>query len=417
VVTIGLGGPIVAFAAAFGSAQPAVPDPTGDLMRAALLTGLALAADRYQFNLTHQMQVNAATACYVAMILALPPGLPGLLALVAIAGGHLLRRREPIEMLFNSGQGALATTAAALSFAALAPHGELVALVVAATIQHVGNTGLVTVAAGLQLGTNPLRVWSVTFLDDLPAHAVLTLLGVVAATVAGVRPWLLPALALPIVLVHRSQRQAVRLRHDTREALAALVEVVELRDPYTAGHSRRVAELARALSLRLGLTNEEADLIESAGRVHDLGKVAIDPAVLMKPGKLTDPEFAEMRRHPALGADVIGRFAAYPDGYRLVRHHHEAWDGTGYPDGLVGEAIPFGSRILAVADTFDALTSDRPYRLGMGTDRALQILNDGAGEQWDARVVTALVAHLTAPRAVAAAPSPVAEPGQAGATA
>jgi HD-GYP domain-containing protein (c-di-GMP phosphodiesterase class II) len=271
---------------------------------------------------------------------------------------------------------------------------------------HLVNTGLVAVAAGLHLGTGPFRTWLVTFADDLPLQVVLTLLGVVGATVAEVRPLLLPVLALPVVLVHRAQRQTVQLRADTREALALLVEVVELRDPYTAGHSRRVAELARDLALRLGLTNEEADLLDSAGRVHDLGKVAIDPKVLLKPGKLDDAEWAEMKRHPGYGADVIARFAAYPDGYRLVRHHHEAWDGTGYPDGLVGESIPFGARILAVADTFDALTSDRPYRRGMGLDRALQILQEGAGRQWDARIVEALVAHLSGAEAAETVSSP-----------
>jgi HD-GYP domain-containing protein (c-di-GMP phosphodiesterase class II) len=101
-----------------------------------------------------------------------------------------------------------------------------------------------------------------------------------------------------------------------------------------------------------------------------------------------------MKRHPVLGAEVMARFATYPDGYRLVRHHHEAWDGSGYPDGLAGESIPLASRILAVADTFDALTSDRPYRRGLGVDRARQILRDGAGQQWDARIVEALDAHL-----------------------
>jgi HD-GYP domain-containing protein (c-di-GMP phosphodiesterase class II) len=220
---------------------------------------------------------------------------------------------------------------------------------------------------------------------------------------------LLPVLGLPVHLVHRAQQQAVQLNEDTRDALASLVEVVELRDPYTAGHSRRVAELARALALQLGLTHEEADAIESAGRVHDIGKVAIDPTVLTKPGKLDDAEWAEMKRHPGYGADVVARFAAYPEGFRLVRHHHEAWDGTGYPDRIAGEAIPFGARILAVADTFDALTSDRPYRKGMGLDRALTILQEGADRQWDARIVAALVAHLRAADRVApvpAAPAP-----------
>lgn len=174
--------------------------------------------------------------------------------------------------------------------------------------------------------------------------------------------------------------------------MTALVDVVELRDPYTAGHSRRVATTARLLALHLDLTTEEADLIESAGRVHDIGKLAIDPMILIKDGRLTAEEWAETRRHPGLGADVVRRFSAYQHASHLVRHHHERWDGGGYPDGLAGAAIPLGARILAVADTFDAVTSDRPYRPGRSPEQALAILRDGAGSQWDAGVVAAMEA-------------------------
>lgn len=148
------------------------------------------------------------------------------------------------------------------------------------------------------------------------------------------------------------------------------------------------------LALGLGPTFEEAEIVESAGRVHDLGKVVVDPVALTKVGKLDAAEWAEMRRHPVLGADVVAGFAAYRDGQLLVRHHHEAWDGSGYPDRLAGEAIPLGARILAVADTYDALTSARSYRGAMGRDAALAILRDGSGRQWDPVVVDAMVAHL-----------------------
>jgi HD-GYP domain-containing protein (c-di-GMP phosphodiesterase class II) len=152
--------------------------------------------------------------------------------------------------------------------------------------------------------------------------------------------------------------------------------------------------MARSLALELGLTVEEADAIEDAGKVHDLGKVAIDPAVLLKPGKLTESEWAEMKRHPIYGVEVLGRFESYRAGLPLVRGHHESWDGSGYPDGLRGTTIPLGARIRAVADTWDALTSDRPYRTGMARDRAMTILRNGAGAQWDPAIVAALIRIL-----------------------
>ena len=238
----------------------------------------------------------------------------------------------------------------------------------------------------------------------------MAVLGLVAAHLLVAQPLLLPTLAVPLFLVHRALRGNLRLRQDTRRALADLAEVVELRDPYTAGHSHRVAAIARDIALELGMTHEEADFIESAGHVHDLGKVAIEPTVLTKPGKLDEAEWAAMRRHPGLGADVIARFAAFGEGWRLVRHHHEAWDGSGYPDRIAGEAIPFGARILAVADTYDALTSARPYRSAKSPEAAREILKAGAGQQWDARVVAALMSHLAEIPALALVPAPAASP-------
>ncbi len=181
---------------------------------------------------------------------------------------------------------------------------------------------------------------------------------------------------------------------ETHEALAALVDVVELHDASAAGHSRRVATLARALALRLGATPEDAGTIERAGLVHDLGKLALDPAILRKPGPLTEAEWAEVRRHPDKGAAVVARYPVFGEGHRLVRHHHEAWDGSGYPDKLTGEAIPFGARVLAVADAFDVMTHSRPYRSALPIAGARAILRDGAGKQWDPRVVETLFAYL-----------------------
>ena len=405
VATVALLGLAVAVALALtGSAS----DGARQVALMAILAALAGVAESHTLHLTHKTSVNVGTALYLAMVLVLPWQLPGLLAATAglVAQGIRAWRSAEIglaEPLFNAGQAALYVTAgsaAAGAFAALpwahrlGGAGDATTLVVASAVMHLANTGLVAMAAGLQLGIAPFRVWSRNLALDLTPHVTLTVLGGVAANLAAASPFFLPVLVVPGILVHRAVAQTVRLRVDTHEALASLVEVVELRDPYTAGHSRRIAKTARLLALRLGLTAEEADVIESAGRVHDIGKVAIDSAILSKPGKLTDAEWVQMRLHPTHGANVVERFAAYRDGAAFVRHHHEALDGSGYPDGLRGDEIPLGARILAVADTFDALTSDRPYRDGMPVAKAVEILTNGAGAQWDARVVRALVDQL-----------------------
>jgi HD-GYP domain-containing protein (c-di-GMP phosphodiesterase class II) len=397
------GGPLVAVLVAVAAFTPLSPRTS---LQALILVVMAGVAERYPLHLTHKTNVNVSSAAYVAMLLMLPAWLPGLLAAFAIGAAQVARARANPELdlseaLFNVGQTALYVSAGALAYAAtdhhplgpdLSTYGSLGALVVGAVTMHLVNTGLVAGAAGLQLGAAPLRVWWNTLALDLTPHVTLTVLGAAAALIGADQPLVLPFLALPVALVHRAVGQTIRLRLDTHEALASLVEVVELRDPYTAGHSRRVATTARLLALRLGLTAEEADLIESTGRVHDIGKVALDATILTKPGSLTEEEWAEIRRHPGLGANVLETFAAYRTGAAFVRHHHEAWDGSGYPDGLAGEAIPLGARILAVADTFDALTSDRPYRAGFTMPEAIEILTAGAGRQWEARIVEAMVA-------------------------
>ncbi len=403
-VAISVGGPACAIAWYF--LAPAADTSIG-FLTLVLVGALAALAERFQVHLTHHTYVSTSTVIYIAMLLTLPLPLCGVIALLASAAAqaHRLWSRPALgidEPLFNTGQTALYVTAAAAcvelapSWPASVAGIPIAHVLVASAALHLGNGLLVAGASARHLGRSTFRVWRHNLLLDLGPHAAMTLMGVCAAELLSGSPLLLPTLAVPAVLIHRAVQQSTELRENVREALASLVDVVELRDPYTAGHSRRVAELARAIAIQLGLTAEEADAIEDAGNVHDLGKVAIDPAILLKPGKLTEAEWAEMKRHPVYGAEVLARFASYRSGIPLVRSHHESWDGSGYPDGLRGTDIPLGARILAAADTFDALTSDRPYRAGMDLDRARAILQDGKGSQWDPAIIEALFRVLDA---------------------
>ena len=137
---------------------------------------------------------------------------------------------------------------------------------------------------------------------------------------------------------------------------------------------------------------EEIDLIVSAAQVHDLGKISIDNRILFKEGRLTDEERRQVNTHSAAGAELAGQFSMYGAGAAIIRHHHERWDGSGYPDGLAGDAIPLGARIIAVADVYDAMTSDRPYRAALSHEVAVSELMRGSGSQFDATVVEAFLA-------------------------
>jgi HD-GYP domain-containing protein (c-di-GMP phosphodiesterase class II) len=172
----------------------------------------------------------------------------------------------------------------------------------------------------------------------------------------------------------------------------ALTSAIEAKDPYTCGHSDRVARVALRLARQLGLDSDVQSTIYLSGLLHDIGKIGIDDTVLRKPGKLTKEEFEHIKLHPELGYKILIDLKELGQVLPVVLHHHENWDGLGYPTGLSGEKIPLLARIVAVADAFDAMGSDRPYRPGMEDEKLDAILRAGAGTQWDARVVAAFFA-------------------------
>lgn len=171
--------------------------------------------------------------------------------------------------------------------------------------------------------------------------------------------------------------------------IRALVSAIDAKDPYTRGHSDRVALYAARVAKQLGLSPQRQEKIYLTGLLHDVGKIAVSDATLRKPGRLDDEEFEEIKRHPDEGWAILQGISHLHDVIPGVLYHHERIDGQGYPDGLIGDQIPLEGRILAVVDSFDAMTSDRPYRKGMPFERALEILHAGAATQWDRDVLDA----------------------------
>ena len=188
---------------------------------------------------------------------------------------------------------------------------------------------------------------------------------------------------------------------------AAFAEVIDAKTPYTSGHSDRVALFSDMIAAELELGDEHRRHLRRAALLHDIGKLGVSNSTLDKPGKLDDEEWAEIRRHPGLGEIILGRVAAFRDLAEVAAAHHERLDGAGYPRGLKAEAIGLDSRIVAVADVFDALTADRPYRKAMTVERALGIVDEMVGSALDPDCVLALkralVAMNTATEASAAA--------------
>jgi HD-GYP domain-containing protein (c-di-GMP phosphodiesterase class II) len=180
-----------------------------------------------------------------------------------------------------------------------------------------------------------------------------------------------------------------QLQRSIYQSLVGLCAAIEAKDPYTRGHSERVGAWSRRLAARLGVGADDAERIGQAGLLHDIGKIGVPESVLGKRGALADEEWEVMRRHPLLGAQIVAPFEMLAGVDILIRHHHERVDGSGYPDGLRGDAVPLGCRIIAVADVYDALTSDRPYRSACSHDDAMAVLFEEAGRVLEARVVSA----------------------------
>ena len=175
-------------------------------------------------------------------------------------------------------------------------------------------------------------------------------------------------------------------------SLARLSAAIEARDPYAKGHSSRVTVFAQAMARRIGLDKERVSILRLGALLHDIGKLAVPSSVLLKRGPLTESEFGQMRRHPMAGARMLQTLGAPETILPVVLHHHERWDGTGYPDGRKGEEIPIEARILCIADSFDAMTSTRPYRAPKSPEDALAELERCAGTQFDPELVAAFTA-------------------------
>ncbi len=180
------------------------------------------------------------------------------------------------------------------------------------------------------------------------------------------------------------------------ETIESLNATVDAKDPYTAGHSLRVQRIALALGAQLDLSAESMDALRHASLFHDIGKIAVPDAILAKPSALIDDEWEQIRRHPANGAEIVGRLGWLRASVPLIRHHHERWDGNGYPDRLAGVAIPIEAAVVGLADAWDAMTTDRPYRSALSDDDAILEIRRGRGTQFAPAVVDAFFAAIAA---------------------
>lgn len=401
---------ILAVLGAALAALPASAAVRGDLRTAdtvvlALVTAMAAVAQLWPVHLSVKMKITVDDTVTFAAGLLLGP----FYAMVAAGTSTLIAlhfrgvRQRWYNRGFNAAAAVLSTGAAATVYALIAGAGAPVvrepwAVGLAAIAKYVVHSVLLDVVVALQVRRNPLTGWWRLHRRLLPYEAALLVLGALAAIAAQSQPWTLLLFGVPMAVVLLTLRDSARVREQTKSAVLELADLIDLRDPYTHGHSQRVAALAERLARRLKLEYAQVELIRDAARVHDIGKIGTNDTVLLKPGPLTEEEQAEMRRHAEIGHRLLKRLPEFWEGAELVLSHHERHDGAGYPRGLNGDELPFEVSVISVADAFDAMTTDRPYRKGLSWDVVRAELVRQRGKQWRERAVDAFIEMIEAER-------------------
>ena len=375
------------------------PDPQWPVLVGGL--ALLLLAELAPVRLPGGGQMTAGTMVDLPLLLMIGPFWTAAIDLVStlIVQG-VLQRRPAVRVTHNAAIYVLGAFAAAAAYEALGgtlgrvvfPHGALPLAACGLTFFLVNST-CVSLALGLTSGPGTWRIWQRNFQSGILHHLSFLALGMLSAVVWSTNGvWALLLVALPVLVSRYAFKISVELKSDLKDFVRTLTEVLEEVDPYTRHHSVRVSEYSVRLARGLKRPEHDVEEIEYAALVHDLGKIGPQHQyILQKPGALSHEEQRTLRAHPAAGAEIVAKVRTLRRVSEIVRAHHERPDGQGYPFGLRSEDVPLGARILNVADAFDAMTSDRPYRRALPVDAALHELERGAGTQFDAEVVRCLL--------------------------
>jgi putative nucleotidyltransferase with HDIG domain len=399
-------GAAIATAAGLGASGYGLPS----LWYLLVLTAIVAAAERQGVAVTERLEVSVSFLPQVFVAVAFGP----LAAFVTGAVANIADARRPFLrwVVYTPGR---ALTGAATGLAAwlVVPHPKgfaayLLASLVASLANMLTDLALTTITLAVRRAdvVSVLKAMAPLFLVTIPLYVPLIALvvyGYHAYSLWVVIAFLVPALALQRVIhLYQEQRDATehlaaantRLESANLSFATALVATLDARDRYTAGHSAAVATYGRDIARRMGLAQEAQDLAHLCGLVHDVGKIGLPAGLLEKPGALSLDERRQMEHHSVIGERILANVDNYGEIAAVVRHHHERLDGLGYPDGLRGEEIPILSRVIAVADAYNAMTSDRPYRDAMPSRVARLRLAQAVESQFDTSVVAAFEAIL-----------------------
>lgn len=310
----------------------------------------------------------------------------------------IIGRRGWKKMLFNVSQYAVTIYCSWYVYHLLRPdtgplnlRTDFFALVFSCLTYVVVNFLLVSTVISLSQGTRWLRQLTNDVKLEMIHFATLVPVSLLIVILYDYEPLSIIILLLPLTMAHFSFNNYMTLRTETKNTIEVLADIIDKRDAYTAQHSFRVANYCEAIAHKLKLNQNDYETLITAARVHDLGKISVPDSILLKNQRLKPEERDLIIEHAMIGYKILTNLRFYKSGAMFVYHHHERFDGKGYPHGLKGDNIPLGARIMAVADSFDAMTSDRPYRKAMNTEEALAELIQNSGTQFDPKIVEVFV--------------------------
>ncbi len=378
------------------------PEVNPDFLRAAFcFAALGVFANALTYRLARGASGGIAFIPFLAASILAPSWTTLVAVAVSVSVVEVFIRRPPVKAVFNVAQYTLATAVATLLYLGLGGStalegGQFLApAYIALFLAFLGiNTGAVSAAVAIAESRNVFEVWRQNTLNSL-VYDLLSLpiaaLFAVAYVKAG--PAGAIALSVPLLGVRQLYKTNWQLEQVNQELLQLMVAAIEARDPYTSGHSRRVSHYAKIIARALGMSSKQVDRVGVAALLHDVGKIhEVYAPILRKPDRLTADELAIMQTHPIKSAELVQNVSQLKDVVAAIRHHHENWDGTGYPEGLRGDEIPVAARIIMIADTIDAMTTDRPYRDALGEDDVRGELMRLRGRQFDARICDVFLA-------------------------
>ena len=379
---------------------------SGQIERSALLTILVWVIIATPFEIrpiqvASDLHYTLSFAIHLALLMIYGYWVAIIVAALVTAITDLYGKKGITKLLFNVSQFAISIFLAGVvfdhfktSFGIFMLPQDLPAFVFAAVIYISTNLLLVSFIIALTQKRNVFYVLKSDFRMILLYYTALAPISMLMVLLYKQQPLTIILIIPPLVIADSSFRSYVSQKLETRMTLEILADFVDRRDRYTAEHSSRVTGYASAIAEEMGIDEADKELIELAGMVHDLGKIAVSDSILLKPGQLDQREMGVMKSHPEVAFKILKPLQMYKLGSVIVKEHHECYDGSGYPLGLKKEGIHIGARIIAVADSYDAMTSDRPYRKAMTREEAIRELKKYSGSQFDPGVVEAFLRVL-----------------------